>query len=384
MDLDFSDADDRFRAEVRAFLAERLPARWVGIFHGDDAIAESNRVTAELAERGWLTQAWPAEYGGHDASVWRQTVLQEELWAHHEPRGGQYMGVNWIGPSIIRFGTEAQRQELLPEIAEGRAQWAQLFSEPDAGSDLAAISTWARGEGDRLVVNGEKIWTSYANYATRGFLVARTEPSSTGKRGLSVLLIDMETPGIEVREIGTPLGRHKLNSVVFRDVEVPAAALLGELHDGWRVAMTALAFERSGSARYARSTRIIGYLRDLRDDGADSPAAAERMAEALAFGRAAELMNYSVVAIKERGEVPTWEASAARTYNALYEREVAALADWLLGEEALVGVDDPEAPAGGEIEEFIRGSVTPTVSAGTYEIQLGIIATRGLGLARSY
>ncbi|WP_181779848.1 acyl-CoA dehydrogenase family protein, partial [Pseudonocardia pini] len=285
--------EEEFRAELRAFLEERLPDRWVGIFHGPpEHLDASFAITAEMAERGWLTQTWPKEYGGREASIWRQMVLQEETWAYYEPRGGQYMGVNWIGPSLIRFGTEAQRATFLPRLAAGTVQWAQMFSEPDAGSDLANLRTRAEFKGDRFVVNGEKIWTSYGDYAEHGFLVCRTDPGSRRHAGLSVLLIDLDTPGIEVRPIRTPLGKHKLNSVSFTDVEIPADRLLGERDDGWSVAMTALSFERTGVARYARVSRFLGQLERL--PGAEEPDVADDIAAALAAARAAELMNYGV------------------------------------------------------------------------------------------
>jgi alkylation response protein AidB-like acyl-CoA dehydrogenase len=381
MDLDFSEDEEAFRTELRQFLVEALPSGWTGIFHGGDSLEVSGRVTRAMAARGWLTQLWPREFGGLGASIWRQAVLQEELWAHHEPRGGQYMGVNWVGPALMAFGTEAQCAAYLPSIAAGEVQWAQLFSEPDAGSDLANISTRAELDGDEFVINGEKIWTSYADYASVGFLVARSAPGSRRRQGISVLIVAMDTPGIEVRPIRTPLGVHKLNSVVFRDVRVPSSSLLGQLNDGWSVATTALSFERTGAARYARTTRMLGLLERR------APAACadngEALAMALAYGRTAELINYSVMSIRDRGEMPTWEASAARVHNTLYEQRVATLIERVIGEQAMVTADDPEAPAGGELEEFARIAPTAAVAAGTYEVQMGIIAGRGLGLERA-
>jgi alkylation response protein AidB-like acyl-CoA dehydrogenase len=382
MNFDFSPEDEALRAELRAFLAERLPPSWTGIFRASEPAVEfSFEITRELAARGWLTMHWPHSYGGAEASIWAQTVLQQELWAHHEPRGGQYMGVNWVGPAIMRFGTEEQKQRFLPPIAAGELQWAQLFSEPGAGSDLASLATTAVPDDDRFMINGSKIWISYAEIAQYGFLVARSVAGSRRREGLSVLLVDMTTPGIEVRDIRTPLGPNKIHEVFFTDVVVSADTLLGPLHDGWNVAMTALSFERSGVPRYARSTRTLGEVERLEE--AARPEISEELADALAFGRAAELVNYSVAAIKERGDVPTWEASASRVYNSLYENEVAALAERVLGPNAIVSSDDPRAVEGGEIEAFIRAAPTAKITAGTFEIQMGIIAQRGLGLERA-
>jgi alkylation response protein AidB-like acyl-CoA dehydrogenase len=381
MDLDFTADETAFRQELREFLEERLPARWVGIFHGpQEHLDASFAITREMADRGWLTQLWPAEFGGADASIWRQAVLQEETWAYFEPRGGQYMGVNWIGPALIAFGTEQQRKTHLPRIAAGDVQWAQLFSEPGAGSDLANLRTRADLDGDEWVLNGEKIWTSYGDIADTGFLVARCEPGSRRHHGLVVLLIDMATEGIDVKPIETPLGQHKLNSVSFTNARVPVSSTLGEAGDGWRVAMAALGFERTGVARYARATRIVSELERL--PGASDPTNRVEIAECLAQARVAELMNWSVVAMREQGSNPTWEGSAARVQNVLLERRVAALSDRMLGPAVLADSHDQFAVEGGEIEDFARLAPTGTVTTGAFEIQMSIIAQHGLGLER--
>jgi alkylation response protein AidB-like acyl-CoA dehydrogenase len=381
VNFEFDAADEALRAEVRAYLHDRLPEDWVGIFREGDASDLAFELTREMAQRGWLTAHWPPEYGGQGASVWFQTVLQQELWAHHEPRGGQYMGLNWVGPALMRFGTEEQKRYFLPRIAAGDLQWAQLFSEPGAGSDLASLSTSAVLDGDQFIVNGSKIWISYADIAAYGFLVCRSLPGSRRRDGMSVLLVDMATPGIEVRRIRTPLGPHKIHEVFFDDVVVPKSALLGPLHEGWEVATTALSFERSGAARYARTTRMLGFLE--REPALQEGAGEEVLARALAFGRATELVNYSLVELKESGRVPTWEASTARVYNSLYENEVAAIAQRAIGALAIVSVEDEHAAERGEIEAFVRAAPTAKVTAGTYEIQMGIVAQRGLGLERS-
>jgi alkylation response protein AidB-like acyl-CoA dehydrogenase len=353
------------------------------MFSSPDARFVSDRVTKTLADRGYLIQHWPAEYGGLDGSIWRQAVAQEELWAHGEPRGGQYMNVNWIGPAIMHFGTEAQRRSLLPPIMAGEVTWAQLFSEPGAGSDLAGISTTAAVQDDgSFVVNGQKTWISYGHFASTGFLLCRTEPGSRRGQGLSVLIIDMDTPGIERREIRTSLGNNRIAEVFFTDVHIPADALLGELGNGWSVAMTALGFERSGSARYARSTRILGLLERLPQ--AQTPAVQDEIASLLAQGRATELMNYKVISIKDEGRTPTWEASAARVHNAVYEQSVAALAERLLGPLARVKASSAPDKATAEIASLVTSQASSvTVTAGTYEIQLGVIAQRRLGMERA-
>lgn len=384
MNLNFTLEENELRQSLREFLVEVLPEDWAGVWHRHNGPAVSARAVDELAARGWLTYNWPRELGGSDGSVWEQTVIQQELFAFHEPRGGQYMGVNWIGPVIMKFGTPEQKASLLPEIAKGKVQWAQLYSEPDAGSDLASLTTSAVLDGDEFVVNGEKIWTSYANTAERGFLLARSDPASRGHHGISALLIPMNAPGIEVREIPSSVGWHRFHSVSFTNVRVPKTSLLGVLHEGWAVAMESLPYERLGNARYARSTRIVGFLeRCIFNE--DSDADTERsLAECLALGRMAELMNYSAVSVNARGEDFSWQASAAFAINATYERAVAELAEKVLGTFMYVAAPDPLAVAHGEIESLaVRQAPTVTVQAGTYQIQLSIIAKVALGFPRA-
>ncbi|MCU1481293.1 MAG: Acyl-CoA dehydrogenase [Subtercola sp.] len=379
-DYTFTPEEIEYRAAIRAFLAEHLPESWVSLFSRPDAVEVSNKVTKELADAGYLIQHWPSEYGGKDGSIWMQAVAQEELWAHGEPRGGQYMNVNWIGPAIMHFGTEEQKRRYLPPIMRGEVLWAQLFSEPDAGSDLASLSTSAAVQPDgSFIVNGAKTWTSYGHLAETGFLLCRTEPGSRRSKGLSVLIIDMNTPGIERREIKTSLGTNRIAEEFFTDVHVPADALLGELNNGWAVAMTALGFERSGSARYARSTRVLGWLERLPESAA--PELRTELAELLAEGRAAELANYNVVSVKEEGRTPTWQSSEARIFNSLYEQRVADFGETLLGPYVRVKADSAPSRAVAEVASLTTSQASSaTVTAGTYEIQLGIIAQRRLGL----
>ncbi|GEL21215.1 acyl-CoA dehydrogenase [Pseudonocardia sulfidoxydans NBRC 16205] len=382
MDLDFSAEQDAFRSEIRAFLDEELPDGWVGLWHGADAPAHSDAVMEKLAARGWHTYSWPQEYGGRDGGVWEQTVIQEELFAHHEPRGGHYMGLNWIGPVIMKFGSPEQQATLLPEIARGEVQWAQLFSEPDAGSDLASLRTRAlpAEDGDGFVVNGEKIWTSYANLARRGFLLARTERGESRHAGISVFVIDMDTPGIEVREVPSAVGNHRFHSVSFTDVRVPASALLGPLNGGWSVAMSALPYERTGNARYARSTRVLGFF----EQSASLDASAEKgIAEVLAYGRMTELLNHRLVWMREREDQPTWEPSATFAATAEYETLVGDLVEEHMGYLPFVSVPDPNAVCGGEVESFtVCQAPTVKLQAGTYEIQLSIVGQQALNLPR--
>jgi len=380
--LEFDHAQQDLRTELRAFLKENLPPEYVGIWHGPEGAPLSGAITRKMGERGWLTYYWPEEFGGKGGSVWDQTVIQEELFAHHEPRGAQYMGVNWIGPALMKFGTDEQREQYLPPIAAGDGYWAQLFSEPDAGSDLAGLRTRAVLDGDEYVINGSKIWTSYANQAKHGFLLCRTDTTLGKHGGISVLLIDMDAPGVEVRAIPSMVGWHRFHSVHFTDVRVPKDRLLGPLNNGWAVAMAALPFERVGNARYARTTRVLGWVERRVANSED--AREDETMNLLALGRASELLNYRAAYLKEKDGSLGWEASAAFAANAIYEQAAAHTIEQLTGFDCFVASPDEHALALGEVESFtIRQAPTVTIQAGTYQVQLSLIARGALGFPRA-
>ena len=379
MEFDWSPQDAAFRRELAAFLDAELPPDWDELAKdgpGSEAQAAFSRgFCAALAERGWLTPHWPPEVGGRGASAWQHAILGEELWSRGEPRGPQYMNVNWIGPTILRYGTEAQRREHLPRIARGDVLWCQGFSEPDAGSDLVALRTRALRDGDAYVVEGSKIWTSYANHAELCFLLARSDAASSRQRGLSVLLVPMALPGIEVREIPSVVGERYFHEVVFRGVRVPAEARLGPEGEGWEVVSYALQYERVGAPRYARAARTLDRLVGGLPAGAlEDPSLLARLGEARALCEAARLLSYRVVDQRARGQAPSADTNVARVAGTFAEQWVADLALELAG------------PAGFEAGSFadaqFRMGMTAGVAVGATEVQLNLIASRWLGLPR--
>jgi alkylation response protein AidB-like acyl-CoA dehydrogenase len=213
LDFDWSEDDIRHRQDIRDFLAKALPDNWEEMSQhgpgGDSQAAFSREFCGRMAEKGWLTQHWPSEFGGRDCEPWRHSIVGEEMWAIGEPRGSQYMNVNWIGPAIMEYGSEAQKQFHLPKISAGDVLWCQGFSEPEAGSDLAALRTRAEKIDGNFVINGSKIWTSYCNHADFIFLLVRTDPESSRHRGISVLLVTMDTPNWYYRLVYGNAG-HKL------------------------------------------------------------------------------------------------------------------------------------------------------------------------------
>ena len=387
MDFAFTDEEERFRAELRAFLAEELPDWWRGMFVDDPrAIPFTRAFCRKLAARGWLALSWPREWGGQEASVWQQAILREEMWAHDEPRGPQYMNLNYIGPCIMRFGSEAQKRRFLPPMAAGDVLWTQGFSEPGAGSDLAAVATRAEARGDHLVVNGNKLWSSYADApADWCFLLARTSAGARRHEGLSILLVDMRTPGITVRPIDSMAGPHELNEMFFDEVRVPRDCLLGAQGQGWEIVTTGLTFERVGVARYARAGRVIALLVEhVKAAGlAGDPDVRRKLAELRVRHEAARLLNYRVISLQARGQVPSVEAAIARVHNTQLEQRVGHVGLEILGLGGQLTADAPGAPLRGLLHRQWARNVPSTIAAGTLEVQKNIIARRGLGLPRA-
>jgi alkylation response protein AidB-like acyl-CoA dehydrogenase len=392
MDFDFTTDEEAFRAELRAFLDDELPTWWRTVFVDDDrAMPFTREFCRKLAERGWLTLSWPAEHGGADGSVWQQAVVREELWAAGEPRGPQYMNLNYIGPLIMRFGTPEQQARHLPRMAAGDVLWCQGFSEPEAGSDLASLKTRAVRDGDHYVVNGQKIWNSYADApADHCLLLARTNTEVKKQQGISLFLVDMRTPGITVRPIPSMAGKSEFSEIFFDDAVIPVSDRLGDEDQGWTLVGEGLAFERIGIARYARANRVlehlVRYARDTVVDGrllADDPAVRARLATLATRIEAAKLLNYGAISIQAAGEVPAIEASIARIHNTQVEQLAGQVGLEVLGAQGLLLDDDAWCLLDGEMQRQWLESIPVTVAAGTTEVQKNIIAQRGLGLPRS-
>ena len=380
VEFDWSEADAAFRRELAEFLESHLPPDWDAISRdgpGGAALVEHCRsFCAQLAERGWLTQHWPREFGGAEASAWRHAILGEEMWSRGEPRGPQYMNVNWIGPAIMEFGTDEQKRLHLPRISAGDVLWCQGFSEPEAGSDLVALRTLARREGDAYVVNGTKIWTSYANHADYCFLLVRTDPDSKRHRGVSVLLVPMRTAGIEVREIPSVVGERYFHEVFFQDVRVPASCRLGPEHEGWNVVSYALQYARVGAPRYAKAGLTLDRLAERAREGGrlDDPTLLEKLGEARALVDAARLLSYRVIDQRAHGRAPSADTNLARVAGTRAEQAVADLALELFGEESLA--------YGSPGDSQFRMAMTAGVAVGATEVQLNLVASRLLGLPR--
>jgi len=374
MDFDLGDEAAALRARLRALIAANIAEDYLGAFTSDPADLDvAQRFCKTLADAGLLTIAWPTEYGGGGGSMWDQTVVREEMWAHHEPRGAQYMGLNWVGPAIMGFGTDAQKALHLSAIAAGEVIWCQGFSEPEAGSDLASLRTRAVEDGDGWRITGQKIWTSYAGMAQWCVLAARVGPGERHE-GITMFLVPMDAPGITVRPIRSMLGPHHLNEVFFDDVPAGPDAVLGGVGEGWAVIRRALAHERVGIARYARCERLLSALgRELAPHWDELPASLHaQWARALVQVRVARLLAYRTVHAQATGEFPDVLASAARIAVTQCDQSVAeVLFQALEGRSLEAG---PRAPLHGAVEDHWRYAQAATVASGTIEVQRMIVS----------
>ncbi|ULN46723.1 acyl-CoA dehydrogenase family protein [Mycolicibacterium goodii] len=374
MDFDLGEDANRLRGELRTLIDEHVPEEFLGAFTDDPAdLAVAQQFCRTLAQRQLLCMSWPREFGGGEASVWEQTVVREEMWAHHEPRGAQYMGVNWVGPIIMRYGTEEQQRQHLPPIANGEVIWCQGFSEPEAGSDLASLRTSARRVDDGWRINGQKIWTSYATMAQWCFLLARTSRGEKKQQGLTIFLVPMDDPAITVRPIRTMMGPHHLNEVFFDDLKVTddsGASVLGTVDDGWKIVQDVVSFERVGIARYARCERLLQAAPDVLGHSWDElPAELRgRWARMLTHCRRARLMAYRVVAMQASGRVNPGDSAAYRIAVTRLDQESAEV----LMEIAAALPRGPDARNEyfrAEVEDHWRYSQASTVSSGSIEMQ---------------
>jgi alkylation response protein AidB-like acyl-CoA dehydrogenase len=377
MEFNWPDEDAQFRSDLRAFLEATLPEDFDAFSMAARERDNFSRDFAKkLSTRGWLTPAWPKEYGGLDQSAWQQLILSEEMVGHGEPRTGQYMCVNWVGPAIILAGTEAQKEYHLARISRGDVTWCQGFSEPNAGSDLAALRTKATWDGENYIVSGEKIWTSYAGVADFCFLLARTDPEAHRHRGISIFLVPTDAPGLTIKEIPSVFREGTFNQCVFDDVVVPPEWRLGPEHGGWPIIRKLLANERVGVARYHRAETFLRQaVKAAREAGImGDPIIREALAKAQAACDAARVLVYQVVDERAKGRQPDLTAYIYRVAAIRCEKLVYEAALRVQGSDSVA----PDSVAAGQFQH----AVTAGVATGTLEMQLNLIARDIIGGAK--
>ncbi|QJQ31408.1 acyl-CoA dehydrogenase [Sphingomonas lacunae] len=382
MEIGFSSEERQFREQCRDWLHANVPAERRPM-DAIDAIDFDKAWQRTLFDAGWAGINWPVDYGGRGLSIVQQVIWLEEYARAHAPWiGANFVGVNHGGPTLIANATDEQKAYHLPRILKGEAIWCQGFSEPGAGSDLAGIRTTGRVEGDELVVNGSKIWTSFAHVADWQELVIRTEPGSSRHKGLSWVICDMHSPGITIRPIRKISGQTEFAQVFYDDVRIPLANVVGGLGNGWRVSMSTLGFER-GTGFIADQVKnaieveeLIGRARAngmIRDDRI-----ADDLAQMRAEVAALRAMTYRNISEVIRTGQPGPESSVIRLFTSELGQRIERMAVTLMGEAMIdfaYGDDDAVA-------DYLRGFAA-TIAGGTAQIQRDIIGERLLGLPKS-
>ncbi len=378
----FSPAEERLREQVRGFLAEALPVppavpddSWI---HGFDP-AFSRR----LGAAGFIGMTWPPRYGGGGRDYVARAIVTEELLRAGAPTAAHWVGDRQIGPALLAHGSEAQKREIVPRITRGELVFCLGMSEPGAGSDLASLTTCAVEEDDAFVVDGQKVWTSFAHHAHYCYLVARTDPAAPRHRGLSELLVDMTLPGITVRPLVDMTGEHHFNEVFFEGVRVPKRCLIGKQNAGWFQIASQLDYERAGMERvlsYAPLLRDLeAYVRSAGRGG--EPAIRQQLARLYTEVAVGRLLVYRIAWQLSQGVTPTADTALAKLFGTELEQRLVRFAGEVLGPWALVA-GGAEAPLGGRVARALLNAPGLTLRGGTSEILRNIVAQRGLGLPR--
>jgi alkylation response protein AidB-like acyl-CoA dehydrogenase len=407
--MDFNDTPEEaaWRKEVREFLENEYPDefRGRGPRRGPGAATEErdpgeglfrdsskkstplDRWRSALASRGWVAPAWPKEYGGAGLDTKKQFILNEEFAEFGAMNVGGF-GVMMLGPTLIVHGTEDQKKEHLPGILNGSVQWCQGWSEPNAGSDVASVQTRAVKDGDDYVINGQKIWTTGAQFADMMYMLARTDPDAPKHRGISYFLLNMKDPGVTVRPLITMAGGATFNEVFFENVRVPARNRVGEENRGWYIGTTTLDFERSSIGSSVGIRKSIESMIKFAKDNPQIAVGAQKREVRLAFAdrlieaQVAKLMSYRVVSMQNAGLVPNHEASMCKLFGSEMQQRIAALGVKLSGMYSMVTGGRPDLSMAGRFGIGYVGAVSATIAGGTSEIQRNIMAQRGLGLPR--
>jgi alkylation response protein AidB-like acyl-CoA dehydrogenase len=392
MDFNYSRADEAFRAEFRAWLEKNLehatPARDPLADEGAGDWEARVRWHRKLNEGGWMAIDWPTEYGGRGATLLQKIIYQEEL-----ERAGTCVpftgfGISLLGPTLIHWGSDEQKRRFIPRILNADEIWCQGYSEPNSGSDLASLNTRAVEDGDDFVVNGSKLWTSAAHHADWIFLLVRTDPDGPKHKGISYLLVDMKTAGITVSPLVQMTGARGFNQVFFEDVRVPRSNLVGQMNQGWQVALTTLMFERA-TGHDRGLMKQVGELASLAKriprGGAsawDDSAVRQKLAGFAAEAEAIKYTGYRQLTRQLKGIPPGPESSMMKLCATELGLQMALFAMELLGAHSQLERQDPFAIDQGQWCERMLAARGPTIYAGTNQVQHNIIGERVLGLPK--
>ncbi len=384
MDFRLTPEQDELRSQVRTWLQSVMTPDMESFPYAEEEDPEQLRgFNKRLAARGWIAPAWPRQYGGMGIGTVEQLVFGDEMAYFRAPNGARGPAVGYAGPTIMLYGSEAQKSRHLPGITNWDTVWCQGFSEPGSGSDLASLQTTAVRDGDDWILNGAKIWTSSGHYADWMYLLARTDPEAPKHKGISYFLLDLKSPGVSFRQLRNIADRAGFGQFFFDDVRMPADSLLGEVNRGWYEATTTLDLERSNIANAGGARRTVHdlcqYLRDSKSHGGPNR---ERLAELTIETDVATMLSYRVASILAAGGVPNQEASLLKLYLSELDQRIANVGLHCLGLYGALMPGSPLARLQAQFALTYLTTVPRTIAGGTSEIQRNIIATRGLGLPR--
>ena len=391
MDFSFNDEEEAFRKEVRDWIKKETPKRWFELDpllweETDESWAISREFQKKLGQKGWLAPAYPKQYGGLEMSHMKRLILAEELSYNKAPVGVETeIAVNWVGPDLLLFGSEEQKQKYALGVAKGDLVICLGYSEPNAGSDLASLQTTAVEEDDEYVINGNKIWTSYAHYADYCWLAARTDPNAPRKYdGISMFVVDMKTPGITIHPLINLMNRHSFNEVFFDNVRIPKENLVGKKNNGWYELMIALDSERSGIGTAAMLQQLledlVEYAKERKCD--KDPIIRQKLAEMAVEIEVSRMMCYRIAWMYSADLHPSYESSMSFVFTSELLRRLADVGMDIAGPYGQLEMDSKWAVHQGRVERLCLNCLSIGVGGGTNEIQRNIIAQRGLGLPR--
>lgn len=385
MDFRFTPQQEEFRKEVRQFLEKELPDQDIP----EDAwiTSASLEFTGKLAKRGWIGMTWPKKYGGQERSYIDRLILAEELLRYGAPAAAHWFADRQVGPAIMAHGSEEQKTEFLPKIVRGELIFALGMSEPEAGSDLAAVQTRAVEDEEGYVINGQKVWTSAAHIADYVYLVVRTDPDVPKHKGISEFIVDLKAPGITIRPLVDAANGSHFNEVFFDNVRVPKAALIGKKNGGWYQIASQLDYERSGIERlmsnYPLLRDVFDYAKTTKRNGrllCEEPSVRHRLAQIHIEFEVGRLLVYRVAWLLTQGHIPNYEAALAKVYCTEFEQRLANVATQIMGLYGQLSSGSKWARFGGRAARSYTYCPGYTIQGGTSEILRNIIAMRGLKL----
>ena len=406
--MDWEDNKEQagFRSKVQSVIESKLPKRYKRmskeffkatvyrwavdrVSENTDERKDASEWFDAISEEGWVAPHWPKEFGGGGFSPMEQYIYNAEMAKANVPTVGSNVGIGMLGPALIVHGTDDQKNKFLPPILKGEVVWSQGFSEPGAGSDLASLTTRAVRDGDEFVINGQKIWTSHAHYADNVFMLVRTDPDAPKHRGISMLVMDIKTPGLSVNPIIDMGWGHHLNETFWEDVRIPSDQIVGEENRGWYVGMTLLDNERSNITGAINMQRqivdMITYCSGENTKGRINHFDSIRQEVADRYIESAVMMNFSlrIITIQDAGQVPNYEASIAKMFGSEAAQRTARTGTKVFGLYSnLWNNEDTRSPMETMFTRDYVRSIPGTIAAGSSEIQRNVIATRGLGLPR--